>query len=119
MEKGKNTAKLRNDLVLVGIILVLVLICFIIFKLSLKDGEYVNISVNGKYEYSLSLNSDLEKKITTELGENVVVIKNGRVTVKSADCPDKICVEHRAISKAGETIVCLPHKVVVEITEEG
>ena len=34
-----------------------------------------------------------------------------------ADCPDQYCVEHAAIDKVNETIVCLPHKVVLEITE--
>ena len=32
-----------------------------------------------------------------------------------ADCPDKICVNHATISDVGESIVCLPHRVVVEI----
>jgi hypothetical protein len=35
-----------------------------------------------------------------------------------ADCPDKLCVQEKAVSKNGETIVCLPHRVVVEITSE-
>ena len=35
-----------------------------------------------------------------------------------ADCPDKICVNTGKISKIGETIVCLPHRVVVEIQGE-
>ena len=38
--------------------------------------------------------------------------------MKEADCPDQICVRHKAISKSGESIVCLPHKVVVEISSE-
>ena len=43
------------------------------------------------------------------------MIENGKVKMKEADCPDQICVHHRAISKNRETIVCLPNKVVVEI----
>jgi hypothetical protein len=35
-----------------------------------------------------------------------------------ADCPDKLCVHQKAISATGETIVCLPNKVVVEIAGE-
>ena len=42
-----------------------------------------------------------------------------KVSVNNKDCPDKICVNHAAISKKGETIVCLPHKVVVEVVDEN
>ncbi|KAI4447103.1 hypothetical protein C823_001622 [Eubacterium plexicaudatum ASF492] len=34
-----------------------------------------------------------------------------------ADCPDQLCVHQKAISGQGETIVCLPNKIVVEIAE--
>jgi hypothetical protein len=46
-----------------------------------------------------------------------LVIKDGKAFIQNADCPDKICAEHKPISKTGETIVCLPHKLVIEITE--
>ncbi len=35
-----------------------------------------------------------------------------------ADCPDKLCVKQGKISKSGESIICLPHKVVVKISAE-
>lgn len=37
---------------------------------------------------------------------------------EKADCKDQICADHKAIEKSGETIVCLPHKVVIEIRSE-
>ena len=46
-------------------------------------------------------------------------IKDGKVTMKEADCRDQICADHKAIEKSGETIVCLPHKVVIEIKSEN
>ena len=46
---------------------------------------------------------------------NILVIKDGRADMTDADCPDRICVNHRPVSQEGETIVCLPHKVVVEV----
>ena len=51
-------------------------------------------------------------------GTNVMQIKDGKVTMKKADCKDQICADHKAIEKSGETIVCLPHKVVIEIRSE-
>ena len=37
--------------------------------------------------------------------------------MKDADCPDKICINMGTIRKKGQTIICLPHKLVVEITD--
>ena len=58
--------------------------------------------------------------VTGEDGENVntLVIKDGEASMTEADCPDGICVAHRPIKNTGESIVCLPHKIVVEIQSE-
>lgn len=114
----ENHKKIRNDLILVSVILVLAVVCFVIFRVNLKAGKTVNVSVNGEIIHSLSLEKDTQKIIETENGKNVIVISGGAAAVSVADCPDKICVEHRAISKVGETVVCLPHKLVLEIAEE-
>ena len=55
------------------------------------------------------------------MGFNTVRIENGRVSVTAASCPDKICVRSRAIRYHGETVVCLPHGLVVTVygDEEG
>lgn len=48
---------------------------------------------------------------------NLLLITNGMVRMEAADCRDQICVRHRAVSAEGESIICLPHKLVVEITD--
>lgn len=119
MKSEKKPLKWRNDLILAGVILTLATVFLAVFFFTGKEGEFATVSVNGDRLYNFSLQENLEKSIITQNGENVIVINNGEVSVSSADCPDKICVAHRPISKTGETIVCLPHKIVVEITEEG
>ena len=50
------------------------------------------------------------------------MIKDGKADMIHADCPDKICVHQKAVSAENETIVCLPNKIVVTVTnsnEEG
>lgn len=114
-------SKLKNDFILVGIILAITLIIFAIFKLNQKDGNFVKVYIDSKEEYCYNFNNDTEVVINSGENnqfENILVIKNGEAFIKSANCPDKICVAHRKISKTGETIVCLPHKLVVEITNE-
>ena len=53
---------------------------------------------------------------------NVVEIKDGKVSVTEASCKNQVCVRHGAISRSGESIVCLPNRLVVRIengSEEG
>ena len=53
---------------------------------------------------------------------NVVEISNGTVSVTEASCKNQVCVKHGSISRSGESIVCLPNRMVVRIedgTEEG
>jgi hypothetical protein len=52
---------------------------------------------------------------------NLVELTGNGVFVKEANCPDQICVKWGKISKTGQTIVCLPHKVVISIigNQEG
>ena len=53
---------------------------------------------------------------------NVVVISGGTVSVTEASCKNQVCVKHGAISRPGESIVCLPNRLVVRIengSEEG
>lgn len=95
------------------------LIGFLIFRLTMDEGQYVTVSVNGVETARYPLNKDRETVIETgEDGVNRLVIREGQALVSEANCPDKICAGHRPISMEGETIVCLPHKVVVAITGE-
>ena len=64
------------------------------------------------------LSEDREELLTTPYGINRVKIEGGKVRVTEADCPDKLCVYHPAATRSGEMIVCLPHKLVVQI-EDG
>ena len=53
---------------------------------------------------------------TAEKGDyNLIEIDGDRVRIKEADCDDQICVRRGWATKNGETIVCLPHKLVIEV----
>lgn len=55
-------------------------------------------------------------EIPDEGAFNLFSVTDGVVQMEAADCRDQICVRHRAVSAVGESIICLPHKLVVEIT---
>ena len=54
-------------------------------------------------------------KIPGKVGECILIIKDGEAYMQEADCPNQICVHHSPVSHKGETIVCLPNRVIIEI----
>lgn len=115
-----NVKKKKRDIIFIGVLLVVALIAFfVVDKFIKKDGNKVVIKVDGEIVKIVNL-TDTNNIIVNgyDGGTNTVVIENGTVYMTEADCPDKICVNTGKISKIGETIVCLPHRVVVEIQGE-
>jgi Uncharacterized protein conserved in bacteria len=57
-----------------------------------------------------------EFTVYTKNGDyNTIEVNKDRIRIKKANCPDQICVRTGYISEPGQTIVCLPHRVVIEI----
>lgn len=108
--------RLRNDIILVIVLVCAAAAAWAIIRLAQKSGTYAVVSVNGTEIARYPLDKDIETVISSEDGHvNTLVIKDGKASVTEADCPDKLCVRHKEISMAGETIVCLPHKLVISI----
>ena len=110
--------KTRNDIILAVVLLLAAAASFLWWNFSRAEGASVSVLINGVETACYALNEDREVVITTGENnefENIMVIRGGKVSVREANCPDSICVKTRSASKAGETIVCLPHKLVIEI----
>ena len=107
------SAMRKNDWILLGSVLAVATV-FLIFQAVIpeKKEKIVEITVDGvlfgMYDLSEEQTIDIE-------GTNFLTIQDGKAQMSKADCPDKICVRHKAISKDGESIICLPNKVVVSI----
>lgn len=102
------------DVALIVLLLALVGLT-LYFALIPSSGEEADIYLNGEKVATLPLSVDAEWH-----NEHVrVVVSDGTVQVSESDCPDKICVERGAISRAGESVVCLPNRVVVVISGKG
>ncbi len=113
-----NKKTLKNDVILAGVLLLIAFGLIVTLSLTKQKGDIVCVKIDGKEAYRYSINENVDTVIYTgddNQGKNRIVIKNGRVYVADANCPDKICAEHRAIENANESIICLPHKIVVEI----
>lgn len=119
MAEGKQDEKLirKSDIILIAVVVVAALITLCYIMLTRTPGATVKISLDGEVVESFDISKDKEYQVTTDQGNNLVIIKDGVVDVVEADCQDKVCVNHVPIKNAGETIICLPHKLVVEIVE--
>ena len=106
------------DILLVAVLLVLSLIPEGIFYMTGNDAAvhdtYAVIQVDGKIykEVPLSGHQGTETiPIKTDHGYNLVVVKDDTIGIVEADCPD--------ISRPGATVVCLPHKILIEVKSAG
>lgn len=114
---------MKSNKVLIIAVLGLLVLCIAAIALiyaGADRGTQVIISQDGHEIYRLDLHEDRELRIDApEGGYNLVSIKGGQVSVTEADCPDQICVQQGEISDDAVPIVCLPHKLVIEVTAES
>lgn len=111
--------KYKLDLILVIGLIAFACISWIAVKFFYNsNGNYVEIFVDGKIQDVYSLDKDGEYEIRTADFINVIQIKDGQVSMKEADCPDQLCIKQGKINKDGQSIICLPHKIVVKVTSD-
>lgn len=109
----------KSDVILVAVILILALAAFAVISWysakTTKEAEAV-VYLDGEEQGRYPLNRDASVEIPSADGNyNLLEIKDGKANMIEASCPDKICVNHRPVQNQGESVVCLPNKVVVEI----
>ena len=103
----------KNDYILLAVILAIAAASLFIYQYTGngQDG-FVRVTVNGDLYGTYSLDDEHEVLI----GDSVrLMISDGCADVVEALCPDQICVKQKAISKGGESIICLPNQVMIEI----
>ncbi len=115
MKKTNIPKKIKNDIFLAASVIIVAVLVFFIIGLIAENGDSVRIEKDGKLYAEYPLNEDRTVKIEDAGGYNLLIIEEGKVFIKEASCPDKLCVNQGAASKNGETIVCLPNKTVVTV----
>ncbi len=94
-------------------LLVITLLILALWLIPSKSGEKVSVFVDGEIYKTLPLDENTEITVKSKFGTNTVVIRDKKVFVTDADCPDKLC-EKSEISKSG-SIICLPNRLSVII----
>ncbi len=95
-------------------------IAAVFFQAVHPAGKLIRIVSNGNpiETIDLSVSPDREIVIENEYGKNIVSVEDHRIRVSEADCPDQTCVKSGFLSGA-RPIICLPHKLVIEVVGEA
>ncbi len=104
------------------------IICLLIFAVVLSwfayhvfyagEANYVQIYVDNKQIKELPLQVDTTYEIKQKNFINTLVIRHGNVYMSHANCPDHLCVKQGTIKEEGASIICLPHRVVIQVVSE-
>lgn len=108
----------KNDVILGGGILIAALLLFLVMYLTRgEDGNQIQITVDGTVYGTYSLAKDQVIEVKENDFYNRIRIQDGKAYMEEANCPDGYCEEQGKISGRTQTIVCLPHKLVVEVLD--
>ena len=109
--------KNRFWIILIGLVFVLCA-ALVLFPSESMPAGTAKVSSEGKTVRIVDLNMDQEFTVTVENGTNTITVKDGKIAVTEADCPDQYCVR-QGFCNGGKQIVCLPHKMVISFMGES
>ena len=82
-----------------------------------KAAKFAQITSDGQSVMTLSLSIDQEITIPSPHGgSNTVTVKDGKIGVTDASCPDHYCMK-RGLCSGGTQIVCLPNRLIIRFLE--
>lgn len=113
--KNKYVTKADAGLILSILLLSGVLAVFFLMTGLHRDGTMVVVEQDGSEILRFPLDEERTVRIAWENGCNTVQVHSGSVQVSEADCPDQICVRQGKISGCNESIVCLPHRLLIRL----
>lgn len=110
----------KNDLIMIGVLILCGAIITLALLLTRHEGNQVVVSVDSQVVASFPLDKDITYEIEGyEGGHNTLIIQDGVAYMSDASCPDHLCMGMGKISRVGQSIICLPNRVVVEIKGAG
>ena len=93
----------------------LLLICTVLSVVFLRPGQAQQAEIwsDGKLIKTVLLSVDQEFTVESADGFNTVTVRDGKIAVTAASCPDGYCMQ-RGFCQGGAQIVCLPNRLVIK-----
>lgn len=107
--------KHKNDILLILAVLIGAAGLWLYTSFGRPSGAEVLVSLEGEELLRLPLSENVRETVGDGDKFNVLVIEGGEAWIEDASCPDHVCVNSGKVSLDGQTIVCLPNKLVVSI----
>ncbi len=110
--------RMKNWILIFAVLFVVCIAAFAVLRQFGMQGTVAVIRVDGEVYEKINLDTvtvAYDMEIETEWGYNKLHIESGSISVIEADCRDRICIRQGAIEEAGVPIVCLPHRLTIEI----
>lgn len=110
--------KTKNWILLIGILLAACLGLSVFLMLPGDASTQAEILSQGELVRTVDLRIDQEFTISTPNGgTNTITVRDGKIAVTDASCPDHYCME-RGFCNSGTQIVCLPNRLVIRFVGE-
>ena len=111
----------KKDMIIIALALIAALALYLISQVSLSgDASTIVVTMDGEEVLRRPLAMENTYEIAQEDGSlNVIAVKDGAVFMKEANCRDGLCIRQGKMKNGAKTIVCLPHKIVVQLTGDA
>lgn len=113
-----NKKKLRNDLILIGSLLVMAIVSLVIILTTRKSNNLIaTVKVNNQIVYRIDLNKENGKDyyVDGKNGKLRIHIKDGAIAIIESNCPHQDCVNMGYVKQTGKPIICAYNDVTIII----
>lgn len=109
----------RRDLILIALALIAALGLWLASQMMKGDAATVVVTIDGEEALRAPLDKDDVYTFEQEDGSvNILTVKDGYAQMTEANCRDGLCLNMGRTNTTAKTIVCLPHKLVVQMESE-
>lgn len=112
----------KYDFYIVAVILALIIVSFgarAWYQGALGSGGLTAVIYkDGEVYQTVSLAEGVAEEIKVTGGRghyNLIEIDEGKVRIREADCPNKLCVSAGWLDRPGQIAVCAPHRLKVAV----
>lgn len=112
----RNLRLKPGDFVIVALVLVLAAAVTIPFLAGGSEALYAEIYQDEALVKRVLLTEGLHETVTIDGSvQNIIEIDDRTVRFSESTCPDKVCIRTGTLTRAGQTAVCLPNRVIVRL----
>ena len=108
----------KSDIKLVLALLIISTIGVITFKFLGKSGGRALVYHDGELIKTIDLSIDNRYVVNGDNGDVVIIVSDGKIKVDTENSPLHLCSKQGFISNTYESIVCLPNKIVINISDD-